>query len=103
MPDRPHFSWPFQLAGNQIAVAEQDSDLEVATCIASILSWPLGTRPDKPTFGVQEIDFAQGGPDLPSILRAVQANEPRAQTTVGLDSLTDDLAAIVRVNFDRIA
>lgn len=86
MPDVPHFALPFRLTpGGRVATTEQDSVDEIADCTAVILSYPLGSRPELPDFGVAEQAFTQGGPDLDEIRAALDAYEPRAIPTLELD------------------
>jgi hypothetical protein len=100
----PHFSFPLTLAGGQLATVEQDSDVEIGACIAAILSWPIGTRPDEPTFGVVDQTFTQSQPDLAEIVQAVKANEPRAVAIASLDGpLSDLLVSRVRVGYGLAA
>lgn len=79
MPERPHIAFPPRLtSGGRLAVNEQDSDEDVASGIAVILSWPRGTRRGKPDFGVPPPLFEQA--ELSELRDAVMANEPRAAT-----------------------
>jgi hypothetical protein len=87
MPERPHLAYPVQLTHGQLLAVEQDSDREVADCIAVILSWPQGTMQGNPDFGTPVELFESGGPDLGIIRDAIATSEPRA---VGLrDTLID--------------
>lgn len=103
MPDRPHIAWPVRLAANgQILCVEQDSDDDLASCIATCLLWPLGTRNLNPDFGIRDPLFRQGGPDLDEIRQQLLLNEPRAETTVTLDDPTlTGFIARVTVGFNQ--
>jgi hypothetical protein len=103
MPERPHISFPVELAGGRIAEVEQDSDREVGGCIAVILGWPIGTRPDLPDFGVPVESFLSGGPDLQEIRQAVQRSEPRnpAVRDALIDANLKGGLAEVLVGFDQ--
>lgn len=103
MPDRPQIAWPFQLdADGNVLCVEQDSDRDIASCNATCVLWPLGTRRLTPDFGITDPLFRQGGPDLDEIRRQLMLNDSRAQDTVDLDDrqLTDFLAHVT-VGFDQ--
>ena len=104
MPSRPHLAFPVTLsAGGRLLANEQDSDAEVADCIAAILSWPLGTRRGMPEFGVPTPLFDSGGPNLDEIREAVQGSEPRAVSVRDevLDESLRNGMARVRLGFDQ--
>lgn len=84
---RPHLAWPIEFSGTSFNMVEQDSADDVASCIGTIVSWPLGTHPSDPDFGVAEQAFLQGGADLAEIKQAILENEPRA---ANLDVMQDD-------------
>lgn len=93
--------WPFQLdQSGHVLLAPQNSDKDIASCMATTLLWPLGTHDLNPDFGTPEEAFLQNGPDLNEVRRALAINEPRAQAIVGLDdrALTGFVAS-VRVGF----
>ena len=93
--------WPFQLTiSGEVLTAPQNSDADIASCMATIILWPLGTHDLNPEFGTPEEAFLQGGPDLGEIRQALQTNEPRAEETVTLDDPTlAGFVANVRVGF----
>ena len=104
MPQRPHIAYPVTLTpGGRLRANEQDTEAEVADCIAVILSWPIGTRRGEPGFGVPTELFESGGPRLDEIHDAVVSNEPRA-VDVSEEVLDATLArgiASVTVGFDE--
>jgi phage baseplate assembly protein W len=55
----PHFKIPFQLGGRGggAFVNEQNSAEDVMDCIKLIISFPIGSRQDSPTFGVPDVPF----------------------------------------------
>jgi phage baseplate assembly protein W len=89
MPDRPHLSWPITFSPTGFVTVEQDTADDVASCIATILSWPLGTHPSDPNFGVPDESFLQGGASLAEIKQAILQSEPRADQ---LTIMQDDTA-----------
>jgi len=101
--DAPHFSWPFSLRGSSFAVVEQDSDREIASCIAAVLSYPLGYIADRPEFGVPPQEFLQGGVSTRQMSDAILANEPRATPLLEPGQIGADLIQQVLVGFDRKA
>lgn len=102
--DRPQLAFPVQFTsdGTGLVMVEQDFEDDVASCIGTILSWPLGTHPSNPTFGLPDESFLQGGARLAEIKQAILSNEPRA---ADLGVMQDDaqLAAYISqitVGFD---
>lgn len=104
MPDREQFAYPFQLGSDgRILTVEQDSDDDIEASLATIVSWPLGTRDSDPDFGVDEQAFLQDGPDLEEIRTALQIAEPRAIPLLDEDdgTLLERLIANIRVRYAR--
>jgi hypothetical protein len=87
----PHISLPFRFVNGAAAVSEQGSLAEIADCVAAIVRYPLGSRPELPEFGLPDQVFRQDGPDVAVISATVTSWEPRAAQLVTTD--TDDLAA----------
>lgn len=82
----------------------QDSDDDIVGCCAAVLSYPTGSRPERPDFGVTEQAFHENGPNVVEIRSALAAWEPRAHTTIevtDLDLMT--LTAKVRVQSEAPA
>jgi phage baseplate assembly protein W len=97
-PDNPHIKLPFQLAGRAVAVVEQDSPDEIAQNVEVILRYPLGSRPELPDFGVRDLTFSEGQPDLNEIQTAITLWEPRADALIESEpDFLDDLVAHVHV------
>ncbi len=73
-------TWPLRVGANgQFASTEQGSETDVASCVAAILCYPRGWRPDNIEFGrPADIAFTQGGTDTAAIVRAIAEQEPRA-------------------------
>jgi phage baseplate assembly protein W len=84
--DIPHFSLPFRFVGGRAAVNEQDSPDDVADCMLAIASYPIGTRVEKPTFGIPDDTFRQKGIDPAALAAAINAWEKRALTDATLDN-----------------
>ncbi len=78
--DRAQLVWPvsFTPDGTGLTMVEQDSDDDVASCMATILLYPLGGHPSDPNFGVADQAFLQGGANLAEIKAAIVQSEPRA-------------------------
>jgi hypothetical protein len=101
---RPHLAFPVQLSqGGSLLANEQDSDAEVADCIAVVLSWPYGTRQGDESFGVPSQLFDSGGPDLAEIRQAVVNDEPRAEEVADevLETALRGGVGTVEVAFDQ--
>ena len=80
------------------ATVEQDTPDDIAMACAGVLSYDLGSRPERPDFGVPEQAFRENGPVPAEIRTALQAWEPRALTTADLSDFDlYTLAAHVRV------
>lgn len=71
-----------RLLGTGFATVEQDTPDDVAMCCAAILAYPLGSRVERPDFGVEDQAFHEQGAGLVEIRQALSAWEPRAHTTV---------------------
>lgn len=99
MDDLPHLALPLRLTGDRFAAVQQDTEEELATTVLAILSYQLGSRIERPDFGIPDPALAQRPLDLTAMRRAVAAFEPRADfsvTELPYDP-TDPLASRVRV------
>lgn len=74
----PHFALPFRIVAGQAVVNEQNSPEEIRDCVAAIVSYTVGSRPERPNFGVEDETFEEGGADPAVYLAAVARFEPRA-------------------------
>lgn len=89
----PQFAFPFRFnPDGSVAVNEQDSLADVKACVAVILSYHVGDRPELPEFGIPDPTFSETV-DLGPILAAVERWEPRAQAAATADNT--DLADFV--------
>jgi phage baseplate assembly protein W len=80
MAEVPHLAFPIRRGPNgHLAEVEQDSLDEIATCIVTILSYPLGSLPLEPTFGTAE-QFT--GASIPELRTALAEWEPRVGVEV---------------------
>ncbi len=87
-----HFTWPLRIGSDGLIVtALQDSDAEIESCMAVILSWPLGARETDEEFGIDDQVGLQDGADLNEIRTALEVYEPRAT-----DAVTQDDAALAQ-------
>jgi phage baseplate assembly protein W len=69
-----------------------------------VCSFPVGSRIEKPDFGVPDQTFAQGGAAAGPVLAAVNRWEPRAQATAEADqsSLAEFVSTItVEIGVDQ--
>lgn len=98
---RPHLAWPVSFGPNGYVTVEQDSEDDVASCIGTIVSWPLGTHPSDPNFGIPDQFGLQGGASLEEIRQAIVQSEPRAAdlSVVQDDSQLAAMLASVNVTF----
>lgn len=102
----PHFSLPFRfvLQGSPtptVAVTEQDSPDEIKDCVEAILRYEIGSRPEKPDFGITDPTFSSPGVNTNRIHAEVDRSEPRValKVTDHIDDL-DSLIHTVRVNIE---
>lgn len=91
-----HFDFPMRFNGAGFRTVEQDTPDDVANCCAAVVCYPLGSRTERPDFGVVEQSFADGGPNIVEIRQALAAWEPRARTTVEMTDL-DLIQLVARV------
>lgn len=97
MASTPHFpATAFRYVNGQAVVVEQDSLADLAYRTVAVLCYPLGSRPEDPSFGIDEQAFlADGRTSIGELRSAIAASDP------GIDDyeigLTDEqLAALVR-------
>jgi phage baseplate assembly protein W len=88
-----------RLTATGFATVEQDTGDDIVNCCAAVLSYPLGSRPERPDFGMPEQAFHDQGPNVIEIRQALQAWEPRAHTTVEVSD-ADLLALTARVRVE---
>lgn len=84
--ERPHFALPFRFTAGAAVVNEQDSVDEIEDCVLAIASYPIGSRIEKPAFGIPDQTFRQGGADPAVIAAAVNQWEPRAAALASVDN-----------------
>lgn len=81
-PIIPKFKVPFKVENGQAQVIEQDTADEVAQCVEAVIRTEVGTRDDRPQFGIADVAFTQGDSAASVIRQAVNRWEPRASTDV---------------------
>jgi hypothetical protein len=82
MPDLPHIACPRSLNPNgSVVVNEQDSLENVAACVYAIATCEVGQMPLIADFGIPSPLFQTVPLDLTEIVKAVSAQEPRAEST----------------------
>jgi phage baseplate assembly protein W len=77
--DRPHFSYPFRLDGDKVAVVEQDTVEHVHSCENVIVRCPLGFRDERPEFGWPFPEFANIPIKVSGLEEALRTFEPRGR------------------------
>ena len=79
----PHLDIPFRLSPTGgFAVVDQDSNVDVANCVAAVLATPVGSRVEVPEFGIPSPEFV--GPDIDAMVAGVAEWEPRADVDVAV-------------------
>lgn len=82
MDDRPHLALPLRIVGAAYATVQQDTVDELTTTVAVVCAFPLGSRIERPKFGISQPELEDEPLDLADIRRAVAAYEPRAEVQV---------------------
>jgi len=75
----PKLRVPLRLEGGRLGVCDQDSEENVAACVASILSYERGSRVEDVEFGVEDPTFETLPLDLREWLEQIARYEPRAR------------------------
>lgn len=90
--DNPHWGYPFQRG----SYVEQDTIEHVVACEARIVSTPIGSRPEKPEFGIPLPTFSNIPIDLGAISAAMTKWEPRgdAKPSQYLDLINQGIAHV---------
>lgn len=102
-PANPHFTLPFQFISDgtgslSVAVAEQESVAEIATCGEAVIRTVQGQRTTMPEFGRPEFEF-NGDPAFvrSAIVSALSEFEPRVESLVTSEiDPTDEELQLVR-------
>lgn len=74
MADIPHLTWPFRMAGQQLATVEQDSLEDVQQSVYAYLYCSKGARPLNPDWGVEDPTFT-GVIDGPALAAELEQSE----------------------------
>lgn len=74
----PHFRVPF-FVGKSVAAVEQDSDEEVRQCVEAVVRTEVGTRIERPEFGIFDPTFQEFPGGVDEIAAAVEEWEPRVR------------------------
>lgn len=96
----PHFAVPFQFkitpAGVSVPVHEQGTFEEIRDCVATIVRYTRGSRPESPEFGITPLEFTTGV-DFPMLMQEIVDDEPRADmlVTSSIDPLDESIERVV--------
>lgn len=84
MDNVPHLAWPIRIDGVTpvYATNQQDTNDEVAACVAVIVGYERGTRDDDLEFGIRDPTFETRPLDIADIESAVEDYESRASVSV---------------------
>lgn len=82
MDDCPHLALPLRIVGESFVAVQQDTVEELTTTVAVICAFPLGSRVERPEFGINPPELQDEPLRLTGIEQAVAAYEPRAVVTV---------------------
>jgi hypothetical protein len=74
----PHFAWPFTLTDQGAVVAQQDTDLEIDSCVSVIVNCFHGQFPENPGFGIPDQTFSSTPLDTAGLETSILVWETRA-------------------------
>ena len=97
MDDVPHLALPLRVIGSSFSTVQQDTVDELTMTVLAICSFPVGSRIERPEFGVLGHELEDEPLDLTDIELAVETYEPRAAVTVRERPGSEPLMARVRV------
>jgi phage baseplate assembly protein W len=98
MDNVPHLALPLQVIGPSYATVQQDTVDELATTVGVVCAFPLGSRLERPEFGVQAPALQDEPLDLADVERAVTTWEPRASISVTERPGPDALSSVIQVS-----
>ncbi len=73
---------PIEYVNGRIRTVEQDSERHVEQCVDGILNTRLGSRIEKPEFGIPDTRFGRGVGTAQAVAAAIERWEPRADVSV---------------------
>jgi phage baseplate assembly protein W len=82
MDNVPHLALPLRIVGGQYMTVQQGTLAELRCNVAAIVSFPLGSRVERPEFGIKDPEFEQRPLDTLDIEAAVESYEPRAAVRI---------------------
>jgi len=82
MDDVPHLALPLRLTDARFETVQQDTLDELQVNVGVICAFELGSRIERPDFGIAAHEFAQDPIDATDIEAAVELSEPRATVSV---------------------
>jgi phage baseplate assembly protein W len=99
MDDVPHLAVPLRVVGPSFVTVQQDSVDELVSTVAAVCAFPLGSRVERPEFGIPMPELADSPLDSEGIEAAIATWEPRAEVSVSERPYlpTDPLAGRLRV------
>jgi phage baseplate assembly protein W len=97
MDDVPHLALPLRIVGDAFVAVQQDTVEELLTTVAVVCAFPLGSRIERPEFGITSPELQDEPLELTDLARAVATWEPRAAIAVHERPGADDLATAVQV------
>lgn len=82
MDDVAHLGMPLRIVGERFVTVQQDTVDELVSTVAVITQFPLGSRVERPSFGVVEMELTTRPLAVLDVEQALEAWEPRASVTV---------------------
>lgn len=81
----PNLRAPVEYVDGRVRTVDQESDEHVSQCIDAILLTPIGSRPEKPEFGIPDTRFGRGIGTAQAVHAALDRWEPRTTQLVEAD------------------
>jgi phage baseplate assembly protein W len=97
MDSRPHLALPLRIVGSGYVAVQQDTLDELTTTVAVVCAFPLGSRSERPEFGIAPPELQDEPLALAGIEAAITTWEPRAAVAVSERAGADDLASTIQV------
>jgi len=83
--DIPHLAYPIRFAGGYYATHQQGSMDAVITCVRNICAFEVGSRIERPDFGIPDPTLKVQPIDIGAIADAIAKWDPRVTAEIEVD------------------